>query len=148
MLCKYLWKGFPFSDVLHAEDAYELDEEQTQEGEGEGDREAEEDGTEQAEVDRPMGMRRATALAKLPSVSEWLRCGDATIFLSCSNNLVSHILRLFMSQLVSYAVSISERGISPFTVTQSRHGKRFSLQSLSPKQSASSHTSAACKTSF
>ena len=61
-------------DVLHAEDADELDEEETQEGEVEGDMEAGEDGAEQAEDDRPMGMGRATALAKLPSVSEWLRC--------------------------------------------------------------------------
>ena len=47
-----------------------------EEGEGEAGGEAEADGTEQAEGDTPMGLSRAAALAKLPSVSEWLRCCD------------------------------------------------------------------------
>ena len=57
----------------------------TQEGEEEGDDhgEAEEDGTEVGSVRMtgPMGLGRATALAKLPSVSEWLRCWQSRLAL-------------------------------------------------------------------
>lgn len=63
-----------------AEDANDTDEEERDCGD-ECDRESEEDGTEQAEDNRPMGLSRATALAKLPSVSEWLRCSRATCLL-------------------------------------------------------------------
>ena len=69
--CQWVHSLMPF----HAEEADDSDEEGlTEEGEGEGDGEAEEDGTEEAQGDTPMGLGRATALAKLPSVSEWLRC--------------------------------------------------------------------------
>ena len=61
--------------LLCAEDADGLEEEEeTQEGEEEGDMEAGEDGTEYREDDRPMGLGRATALAKLPRIVLWGGC--------------------------------------------------------------------------
>jgi len=63
----------PSADSTSAEDGADDDEEHTEGGEGGDDGDVESDGCEQSEDDKPMSLSRATALAKLPSVSEWLR---------------------------------------------------------------------------
>ena len=68
----------PSADSTCAEDGAGDDEQPTQEDEGEEDVDVESDDCEENEDHKPMSLGRATGLAKLPSVSEWLRCSAAS----------------------------------------------------------------------